>query len=89
MRLQKVTYNIIEMVNKNTKNQKPRVKGDRNGRISKHHPKNITKKNGGKKTSQKKVEEKVVLNANQLQWKTVDIPDTMDDFGGVLRIGGN
>lgn len=70
------------MANKNSKNQKPRVKGDHNGRISKHHPKNITKKNGGKKSVQKKVEEKVVLNANQLQWKTVDIPDTMDDFGG-------
>ncbi|CDO93223.1 unnamed protein product [Kluyveromyces dobzhanskii CBS 2104] len=70
------------MVNKVRKNVKPTPKGDRKGRISKNHPKNKPKNNGNKKVVAAAAAAGKSVNADELNWKSVEIPDTLDDFGG-------
>lgn len=57
------------MGSKNHKNRKLQPKPKPSNRVSKNHP-------------QKKKKDDIVINANQLNWKSVEIPDTLDDFGG-------
>lgn len=72
-----MVYGVSKMANKNRKNLKP-VKSDRKDRISKNHSKKKVNKNSLKKVATTDI----TVNANELNWKSVDIPDTLDDFGG-------
>lgn len=72
-----MVYGVSKMANKNRKNLKP-VKSDGKDRISKNHSKKKVNKNSLKKVATTDI----TVNANELNWKSVDIPDTLDDFGG-------
>ncbi|AMD22858.1 HHR089Wp [Eremothecium sinecaudum] len=64
------------MVGRNQKNRRPGPKLKRNakGRVSKHQFKN--------KASSVKESNGRIVDPSELKWKKVDIPDTLDDFGG-------
>lgn len=52
----------------------PSLKKKNANRVSKHHPKNQAKRDAQKPST--------TVDASDLKWKPVEVPDTLDDFGG-------